>query len=257
MRALLFPALLLGCATTASGDTKRQPDEGPVVIELFTSQGCSSCPPAEVLLNKLARDGKLGDRAVAPLTFHVDYWDDLGWPDPYASAAWTERQREYAEALGDRRVYTPELVVAGGAGMVGSQATSVARANAAAPKRARPPASATRAPRRHRRTARRPREPSRFVPPHRAAARGAAPGEGGGLGGVSGEGRRPAVPRGGNAGGTLPSDRVVRRLELVAAPGKTASRRVALPATWKHVGALAFAQRTDRAIVGAATLPRL
>ena len=123
--ALLGLASLLGC-TTASGQSRA--DQAPLVIELFTSQGCSSCPPADRLLGRLAHDGSVGGRPVAPLAFHVDYWDDLGWPDPFALPAWTERQRSYAHALGDDRVYTPELVVGGRAGMVGSNVPRVLRA---------------------------------------------------------------------------------------------------------------------------------
>src|SRR6185295_6618005 len=108
MRFALLPCLLLGCAD-ASG--KPRADEAPLVIELFTSQGCSSCPAAEQLLAKIAHDGSVGGRPVVPLAFHVDYWDDLGWADPFALPAWTERQHEYARTLHDRSVYTPELVV--------------------------------------------------------------------------------------------------------------------------------------------------
>src|SRR6185436_12890178 len=116
------------------GDPAPAGGEGPVVIELFTSQGCSSCPPADRLLSKLAQAGDLGGKKVAPLSFHVDYWNDLGWNDPYSLPAWTERQRQYASALGDDRVYTPELVVGGGAGMVGSNLVAITSAIAKAPR---------------------------------------------------------------------------------------------------------------------------
>lgn len=212
-------------------------EDAPVVLELFTSQGCSSCPSAEALLNKLARDGKLGDRPVAPLAFHVDYWDDLGWADPFASPAWTERQREYADALGDRRVYTPELVVAGGVGMVGSQATTIARAVVAAPKQQRIAAKAT-------------------WSAGELAIEATAPAGADVYVAVWEDGTSTAVPRGENAGETLPSERVVRRLERVASAGKTASHTVKLDGRWKRVGALVFAQRPDRVIIGATLLPR-
>ena len=80
----------------------------PVLVELFTSQGCSSCPPADATLTKLA----LRDDVVA-LSFHVDYWDNLGWNDPFASRAHTRRQRDYARAFGNRSVYTPQMVFDG------------------------------------------------------------------------------------------------------------------------------------------------
>src|SRR5688572_26576905 len=86
-----------------------------VLVELVTSEGCSSCPPADELLNELsARDD------VIPLAFHVDYWDHLGWPDPFASRRWTERQQAYAKAFRSRSLYTPQAVIAGRAECVGS-----------------------------------------------------------------------------------------------------------------------------------------
>lgn len=90
--------------------------QSPVVVELFTSQGCSSCPPADAFLTGLARDR----RDVLPLAFHVTYWNSLGWKDPYSLDAATARQREYARHLGDDGVYTPQMVVDGATGFVGS-----------------------------------------------------------------------------------------------------------------------------------------
>jgi hypothetical protein len=100
----------------------------PVVLELFTSQGCSSCPPADALL------GKLSERpGVIALAWHVDYWNHLGWLDKYASRQATERQRDYARQLGSE-VFTPALVVDGANVVVGSDHSAVERAiEAAAP----------------------------------------------------------------------------------------------------------------------------
>src|SRR5271154_2289788 len=98
-----------------------------VVLELFTSQGCSSCPPADALLKKLSAENS----QLLPLSFHVDYWNYLGWKDPYSSPANTDRQRGYASAL-DGQVYTPELVVNGAVGVVGSDEGSVRNAIATA-----------------------------------------------------------------------------------------------------------------------------
>lgn len=78
------------------------------VVELFTSQGCSSCPPADKYLGELAKR-----RDVIALSYHVDYWDYIGWPDPFATKATTRRQHDYGQALKQRYVYTPELVVDG------------------------------------------------------------------------------------------------------------------------------------------------
>lgn len=80
----------------------------PVVVELFTSQGCSSCPPADAMLADLARDPD-----VLPLSFHVDYWDYLGWKDRFAQPEFTRRQQNYARSVGERAVYTPQLIIGG------------------------------------------------------------------------------------------------------------------------------------------------
>ncbi len=92
----------------------------PTVVELFTSQGCSSCPPADALLGKL----KLRDDVIA-LTFPVDYWDYLGWKDTLASPAYSKRQRDYARARGDRQIYTPQIVLNGRVHVVGNREKSV------------------------------------------------------------------------------------------------------------------------------------
>ncbi len=98
-----------------------------VVAELFTSQGCSSCPPADALLRELA-----GRPDVLALGFHVTYWNSLGWADPYSLPAATARQQHYAGLLGDDSVYTPELVVDGRQGVVGSDRDAVLAALSAA-----------------------------------------------------------------------------------------------------------------------------
>jgi hypothetical protein len=92
----------------------------PVVVELFTSQGCSSCPPADAFLGELARRSD-----VIALAFHIDYWDYIGWKDPFASPAWTERQHAYKRALGLHMVYTPQMVIDGRADAVGSEQRTV------------------------------------------------------------------------------------------------------------------------------------
>ncbi|MEO0767652.1 MAG: DUF1223 domain-containing protein [Pseudomonadota bacterium] len=85
-----------------------QAEDRLVVIELFTSQGCSSCPPADALLGELSsRDD------VLPLALHVDYWDYIGWKDEFANPAYTTRQKAYARVKGDRTIYTPQMIVGG------------------------------------------------------------------------------------------------------------------------------------------------
>src|SRR6516165_3499017 len=101
--------------------------ERPVVVELFTSEGCSSCPPADALLAELATRSDL-----LALSFHVDYWDRLGWKDPFSSAMATRRQDRYARLLGLDAVYTPQVVVDGHWQTVGSDREAVAQAVAQA-----------------------------------------------------------------------------------------------------------------------------
>ncbi|HEX4542327.1 MAG TPA: DUF1223 domain-containing protein [Candidatus Acidoferrum sp.] len=93
----------------------------PVVVELFTSEGCSSCPPADALLARLAAQTPAANVQVIALEEHVDYWNDLGWSDPFSSSEWTERQYAYAGALGNGNPYTPQMVVDGSAEFVGSR----------------------------------------------------------------------------------------------------------------------------------------
>ena len=118
--------VLAGSAAQAQTATER-----PVLIELFTSQGCNSCPPADALLGELARRP-----GVLALAFHVDYWNGLGWSDPFSSKLWTARQNDYAQRLGKRSIYTPQLVVDGAEDAVGSNRADVAALIAAAQRRA-------------------------------------------------------------------------------------------------------------------------
>ena len=86
------------------------------VVELFTSQGCASCPPADALLTSLAEEGD-----VVALAYHVDYWDYVGWEDTFGSEDFSDRQRAYAESWGSSRIYTPQMVVNGAKGVIGSR----------------------------------------------------------------------------------------------------------------------------------------
>ena len=97
------------------------------VLELFTSQGCSSCPPADKLLGELIRDPSL-----VAFSLNVDYWDSLGWKDTLADPRNSERQRAYARVRGERGVYTPQLVINGTAHVVGSDKAAIQRALASA-----------------------------------------------------------------------------------------------------------------------------
>jgi hypothetical protein len=118
-RLLLLSALALA-STTGVRDSAAGPQDSPVILELFTSQGCSSCPPADRLLAELDRDPKLTGRVI-PLSFHVDYWNYIGWKDPFSSPRWSDRQRSYARAFRSSRIYTPQAVIDGRMECIGSR----------------------------------------------------------------------------------------------------------------------------------------
>lgn len=107
-------------------------EAGPVVVELFTSQGCSSCPPADRLLTALARES---DGRMIPLAYHVDSWNHAGWTDPFSSAEWTRRHAFYARTLRAEGAYTPQAVVNGAVELLGSDRESLAAAVATAARR--------------------------------------------------------------------------------------------------------------------------
>jgi hypothetical protein len=93
----------------------------PVIVELFTSEGCSSCPPADALLAKLEERQSVANAQIIAFEEHVDYWNNLGWMDPFSAKEWTDRQQEYAASLGSGNVYTPQMVINGQAELVGSR----------------------------------------------------------------------------------------------------------------------------------------
>lgn len=95
------------------------------VIELFTSQGCSSCPPADELVEEVQE--RFGDNVIT-LSYHVDYWDYIGWKDPFASKAFTQKQYDYATAFGSRGVYTPQAVINGNSHFTGSDSRKMSAA---------------------------------------------------------------------------------------------------------------------------------
>lgn len=119
MRSALSSALgmvaVLFILNSARGETLPPAPPPPIVVELFTSQGCSSCPPADAYLQTLAKRSD-----ILALGFHVDYWDYAGWTDPFSKPEFTQRQRDYAASFRDSYVYTPLMVVNGNAQGVGS-----------------------------------------------------------------------------------------------------------------------------------------
>jgi hypothetical protein len=121
IRLRVAPSLALAClAVLATHDVRAEPR---AVIELFTSQGCSSCPPADKLVGEYAQDN-----SVIAMTLAVDYWDYLGWKDTLALAGHSNRQRAYARARGDREVYTPQAVINGAVHALGSDKAAIEKA---------------------------------------------------------------------------------------------------------------------------------
>ena len=111
--ALLLTGVLLVPAGPAIAACEAKSGNATVaLLELYTSEGCSSCPPADKFVSELPRQGFKSDRVV-PLAFHVDYWNDLGWTDPYSQADFTRRQRDFARRTNAVTVYTPELILSG------------------------------------------------------------------------------------------------------------------------------------------------
>lgn len=114
IRNLLILLTIIFSTTTIAQDTK----EGVVVLELFTSQGCSSCPPADDLLDAVKKEYEQDE--VFVVSYHVDYWNRLGWKDPFSTAAFSDYQRTYALQFKSRSIYTPQLVVNGSEHFTGS-----------------------------------------------------------------------------------------------------------------------------------------
>jgi hypothetical protein len=119
-RFLVALALAL---TALPGVSVQQPPRTPVLVELFTSEGCSSCPPADALLSRLQTAQPIDGTQVIALEFHVDYWDRLGWKDPFSSQTSTKRQDDYSRIFGSDKIYTPQMVVNGEVELVGSDET--------------------------------------------------------------------------------------------------------------------------------------
>src|SRR5438094_2041545 len=117
----------LRAARTLTGSTGDGGTRIPVLVELFTSEGCSSCPPADALLQTLVNTQSIAGAEVIALGHHVDYWDRLGWRDRFSSGASTNRQQRYAQVFNIDAVYTPQLVVDGRDQFVGSDANAARR----------------------------------------------------------------------------------------------------------------------------------
>lgn len=248
----LFSSCDLAPAQASNGDAAPvgRAERGVAVVELFTSQGCSSCPPADRVLSKLAKDPAYAGRVV-PLAFHVDYWNYIGWQDPFSDRRWSERQERYAQAYGTNRIYTPQLIVNGGDEMNGGDERRVRRSIEKALATV-PAARVTLAAR---------REGGSYRVEVEARHDGALMRDLEVWVALYQHGLSTAIGRGENARKTLENDSVVRRLERVfvlpAAAGSTARGEIqfAIDPAWPaaNLGLAAFAQDPKtREIRGAA-----
>lgn len=241
--------LLIICFASHRAESKEAAQKTPVLVELFTSEGCSSCPPADSLLIRLEELQPVAGARIIVLSQHVDYWNRLGWADPYSSALFSRRQNEYADAFGSRGVYTPQMIVDGQEELVGSDASRAQQAIARAAARAKLPVVVTF-------TAEAKSDRGRI---HIEVGRGAGdslPGDAEAFLAITESNISTDVPRGENTGRTLRHTGVVRTLKSLGplTPSQTFEEDVRLPAAWqrKNLSAVVFLQeKRSRQIRGA------
>lgn len=245
-----------GAATRPAAQTSAPPATNaarvPVVVELFTSEGCSSCPPADEVLQELERTQPVAGAEIIPLSLHVDYWNYIGWADPFSSAAYSQRQNDYAAAFGRGRIYTPQMVVDGRAEFVGSEENRARRSIAEA---AQQPKAAVTLQRQDGKDG----QPALSVKVEKIPAVSAGD-EAEVVLAVTESGLRSSVARGENAGRRLTHTAVVRQLTTLgtAREGFQASPSLAPDKAWQRSNLRAVVlvqERRRRRILGAATVP--
>jgi hypothetical protein len=226
----------------------------PVLVELFTSEGCSSCPPADELLNRLDQSQPVAGVEVIAMSEHVDYWNRLGWADPFSSAQFSERQNDYARVLGVDEIYTPQMIVDGRIQFVGSNSSSARAAIATAARDAKAEVTVT--------LAKRPTSLTDEVPIdiHVANLPSVSAGDTAELMlAITESGLRSNVSRGENRGRKLTHTAVVRKLAgLGSLSGSTNSKTtVRLEKQWNRSGlkVIVFVQeRASRRVLGATSV---
>ncbi len=244
-------AVIAALALAPTGQPAAAGPRVPVIVELFTSEGCSSCPPADDVLTELASKQPIPGAQVIALGEHVDYWDSLGWRDPFSQAAFTARQSDYDHTVfGSDQIYTPQMIVNGRNEFVGSSMPAAKRfiAEAAADRSGHVDVTLT--------------PGAKGVHIEISAPPGSIPGAEVVLA-ITESDLVTKVARGENRGRTLHHTAVVRRLTPVAAiePGAAAwSRDVEVPldSAWRPAAlqVVAFVQdRRTRRILGAAVIP--
>ncbi len=241
LRPRIVPILAVIVAIAALALTTRgaalKLGKTPVVIELFTSQGCSSCPPADAIIHEIANDPALRGKVI-PLAFHVDYWDSLGWRDPFSSAEWSQRQARYARAMRLSSSYTPQAVVNGASQFVGSNRSALNSALESA-SNLRPRGDVVLAAR---------RDGDNVI----ATIHGTVSSQDDLMLAITEDGVTTKIEHGENAGRTITNDAIVRRLMRVK-PGQTMVTIPVDPA-WRNLTATAFVQNaTALRIEGVAT----
>jgi hypothetical protein len=247
VKRLLTAAILLALVTRGG---LAQAPRVPVLVELYTSEGCSSCPPADALLESLLRDQPVARAEIIPIGLHVDYFNSLGWKDPFSSAAFTARQRSYSPVFGDDNLYTPQIVVDGREPIEGIKGDLVRRSIDAAAGRPHLPVSisARVVSDQMRLTIGVPAAPATAEKIHVIVA-------------ITQDGLSSVVTRGENTGRTLHHAavaRVVQGLDSLGAASSVIEKQLPLGKSWGLVGlkAVVWLQGAkSRQVYGAATAP--
>jgi hypothetical protein len=221
----------------------------PVVVELFTSEGCSSCPPADAFLIELAAHPIVGEANANLITLseHVDYWDSQGWRDPFSNSSFTARQTAYAQRSGVGDISTPEMIVDGAIALIGSDRPAALRAITKAASQPKAPLALTwtSAP-----------KPSVTI----ALAANALTQHASVVLAITEDGLHSSVLRGENAGRSISHASVTRRLDVVGQTSADGSFKLELPVkldpTWNRraLKVVAFVQATKRQVVAAGTM---